>query len=171
MRDGVSQGERAAPTAAEDVHLAVDIQLAPQPQHVADKMLGRIVGKGCRRVVVACAGRTLAAAALVKKNDLVSVGIEKASERLVTARSRPSMHDHDRLTVSGTVFFPVNLVFWMLLDSQMPRFVAGRALMPVCTHLVCHGGPVGFRLNTCASHVRFRRVSPVAGGSGEGHFT
>src|SRR5205814_5342992 len=100
MRDGVSQSEHAAPTAAENVHLAVDIQLPPQPQHVTDKMLGRIVGKSCCWVVVACTGGTLAAAALVEKDNPVSVGIEKASERFVTARSWPSMHDQDRLTVS-----------------------------------------------------------------------
>ena len=125
MRDGVSQGQCAAPTAAEDVHLAVDIQLAPQPQRVADKMLGRIAGKGCRRVVVAGAGPTFAAAALVKKNDPVSVGIEKTSERLVTTRTRTAMHDHDRLTIARAVFFPVNLVLGMLMDSQMARLVAG----------------------------------------------
>ena len=97
------------------------LQLPPQPQHVADKMLGRIVGKGCRCIVVACAGRTLAAAALVEKNDPVSVGVEKASRRLVTARSRPAVHEHDRLAVSRAVFFPINLVLWVLLDSQMAQ--------------------------------------------------
>ena len=125
MRDRVSQGERAAPTAAEDVHLAVDVQLAPQPQHIADKVPGRIVGKGFGSIVVACAGRTLAAAALVEKNDPVSVGTEKASERLVAARSRPSMQEHDRLTVPRAVFFPVNPVLRMLLDNQMTRPIAG----------------------------------------------
>src|SRR6266566_6395483 len=144
MRDGISQGERAAPTAAKDVHLAMDTQLAPQPQHVADKMLGRIVGKGCRGVVVARAGRALAAAALVKKNDPVSVRIKKASERLVTACPWPSMHDHDRLTICRAVFFPVNLELWMLLNSQRARFVAGRVRISVCTHLVCHCGYMGF---------------------------
>jgi len=125
MRDGVSQGERAAPAAAEDVHLAMDIQLPSQPQHVADKMLGRIVGKGCRSVVVACAGRTLAAAALVEKDDPVSVGIEKVSKRLVAARARPSMHEHDRLAVFRTILFPINPVKRVLLDSLIARFTAG----------------------------------------------
>src|SRR5437588_12274893 len=137
MRYGVSQGECAAPATAENVHLALDTQLLPKPQHVADKMLGRIVGKGCGCVVVACAGRTLPAAALVEKNDPVSVGIEKTSKRFVTPRSRPSMHEHDRLTVYRAVFFPVNLVWRMLLDGQIARFITGRVRISAFTHLVC----------------------------------
>src|ERR1051325_5523676 len=149
MRDGVSQGERTAPTAAEDVHLAVNIQFPTQPQHVVDQMLGRIVGKGWRWVVLTCAGRTLAAAALVEKNYPVSVGIENASERLVTAPSRPSMHPQDRLTISRAVFFPVNLVSWMLLDGQMAEPVTGRRRISVRARLVCHGRHIGIRSNTC----------------------
>jgi len=72
------------------MHFAVDIQLPLQPQYVADKMLGRIVGESCRCVIVASAGRTLAAAALVEKDDPVSVRVEEARKRLVAARSRPS---------------------------------------------------------------------------------
>ncbi len=167
MRDGISQGERAAPTAAKDVHLAVDTQLAPQPQHVADKMLGRIVGKGCHGVIVARARRTLAAAALIEKNDPVSIRIEKASERLVTARARPSMHDHDRLTISRAVFFPVNLVLWLLLDSQMARFVAARVRVSVCIHMVCHDGSKGIGSSTCTEMILYgetaRHVCGTAG--------
>src|SRR4051794_34379194 len=138
MRDGVSQGECAAPATAENVHLAVDMQLLPQAQYVADQMLGRIVGKGCRCVIVPCAGRTLAAAALIEKNDPVSVGIEKASKRLVRARSRPAVHKHDRFAVCRAVFFPINLVLWILLNNQMARFTAERVWIPACIHFVCH---------------------------------
>ena len=110
MGYGVSKGERTSPAATENMHFAGDVQLPAQFQYVIDKMLGRIVGKGCRRVVVACAGRALAAAALIEKNDPISVGIEKASKRFVAARSRPAMQEHDRLTVPRAVFLPVNLV-------------------------------------------------------------
>jgi len=40
MRDGVGQGEGAAPAAAKNVHLAVDIQLVAQRRHVVDQVLG-----------------------------------------------------------------------------------------------------------------------------------
>src|SRR4051794_32083138 len=138
MRDGVSQGECAAPAAAENVHLAVDMQLLPQAQYVADQMLGRIVGKGCRCVIVAGTRRTLAAAALVEKNDPVSIRVEKASERLVRARSRPAVHEHDRLSVCRAVFFPINLILWILLHNQMASFIAERVWIPACIHFVYH---------------------------------
>jgi hypothetical protein len=44
------------------------------------------------------------------------------------------MQEHDRLTVSRAVFFPVNLVLWMLLDSQMTRPIAGRVRISTFTH-------------------------------------
>src|SRR4051794_5663641 len=138
MRDGVSQRECAAPATTENVHLAVDMQLLPQAQYVADQMLGRIVGKGCRCVIVPCAGRTLAAAALIEKNDPVSVRVEKASKRLVRARSRPAVHEHDRLSVCRAVFFPVNLMLGILLHSQMASFIAEGVWISACVHFVCH---------------------------------
>src|SRR4051812_17948183 len=97
-------------------------------------MRGCIVGKGFRCAIVPCGRRTLAAAALVEKNDPVPVGIEKASKRLVTAPSRPAMHEHDRFAVYRAVFFPVNLVSWMFLDSQMARFIAGKVRISTFTH-------------------------------------
>jgi hypothetical protein len=72
MGYGVSQSERASPAAAKDVHLAVDIELTAQPQHVIDQMRGRVVGECRRSVVVACARCALATAALVEKNDPVA---------------------------------------------------------------------------------------------------
>ena len=72
MDDGVSQRERASPAAAKDVHLAVDVELTTQAQHVIDQMRGRVVGECCRGVVVLCAGCAFATAALVEKNDPVS---------------------------------------------------------------------------------------------------
>ena len=41
MGYGVSQSERASPAAAKDVHLAVDMELTAEPQHVIDQMRGR----------------------------------------------------------------------------------------------------------------------------------
>src|SRR5205814_8315957 len=39
MRDGVGQGEGAAPAAAKNVHLAVDVQLVAERRHVVAQML------------------------------------------------------------------------------------------------------------------------------------
>jgi hypothetical protein len=83
--------ERASPAAAKDVHLAVDMELTAEPQHVIDQMRGRVVGECRRSVVVACARCALATAALVEKNDPVSLRIvpqpdevlNRASEREV----------------------------------------------------------------------------------------
>jgi hypothetical protein len=78
MGYGVSQGERTSPAVTENMHFAGDVQLPTQFQYVIDKMLSRIVGKGCRRVVVARAGCTLSAAALVEENDPIPLRIKKA---------------------------------------------------------------------------------------------
>src|SRR5258708_37108074 len=99
MGYGVSQGERTSPAATENMHFARDVQLPTQFQYVIDKMLGRIVGKGCRRVIVARAGCTLSAAALVEKNHTISLRIEKAGRRAMTAGSRPAVHEHERLAL------------------------------------------------------------------------
>src|SRR6267154_2619558 len=111
MGYGVSQGERTSPAATKNMHFAADIQLLTQFQYVMDKMLGGIVGQGCRRVVVAAgAGCAFAAAALVEQNDAISLRIEKAGKRAVASGSRSAMHEHDRLAVGRAVFFPVNPV-------------------------------------------------------------
>jgi len=125
MGYGVSQSERASPAAAKDVHLAVDIELTAQPQHVIDQMRGRVVGECRRSVVVACARCALATAALVEKNDPVSLRIEKVGNKLLASRARPAVQEHDRLAVCRTVFFPINPVKRVLLDSLVPRFIAG----------------------------------------------
>src|SRR4051794_23445364 len=101
-------------------------------------MRGRVVGKSCRCVIVPCAGRTLATAALVEKNDTVSVRIEKASKRLVRTCSWPAMHEHDRFAICRAVLFPVNLVSWMFLDNQMARFAAEWVRISGFTHFLCH---------------------------------
>ena len=125
MGDGVSQSERASPTAAKEVHLTVDIELTAQAQHVVDQMRGRVVGECRRGVVVACAGCAFATAALVEKNDPVSLRVEKVGVKLVAPRAWPAAQKHDRLAVFRTVFFPINPVKRVLLDSLMPRFAAG----------------------------------------------
>src|SRR5262252_3207765 len=124
MDDGVSQRERASPAAAKDVHLAVDIELTAQAQHVIDQMRGRVVGECCRGVVVLCAGCAFATAALVEKNDPVSLRVEKVGVKLAASRARPAVQEHDRLAVFRTVFFPINPVKWVLLDSLITRFTA-----------------------------------------------
>jgi len=43
----------------------------------------------------------------------------------VAPRARPAVQKHDRLDVFRTVFFPINPVKRVLLDSLMPRFAAG----------------------------------------------
>src|SRR3954470_22027907 len=101
-------------------------------------MRGRVVGKGCRCVIVPCTGRTLAATTLVEKNDPVSVRTEKASKRRVRTCSRPAMHEHDRLAVCRAVLFPVNLVSWMFLDDQMARFAAEWVRISDFSHFLCH---------------------------------
>ena len=125
MGDGVSQSERASPAAAKDVHLAVDIELTAEPQHVIDQMRGRVVSECRRSVVVACARCALATAALVEKNDPVSLRVEKVGVELVASRARPAMQEQDRFAVFRTVFFPINPVKRVLLDSLVPRFIAG----------------------------------------------
>jgi hypothetical protein len=75
-------------------------------------MLGRIVGKGCCRIVVARAGCALSAAALVEKDDPISLWIKKAGRRAMTSGSRPAVHEHHQLAVYRAVFFPVNPVLF-----------------------------------------------------------
>src|SRR6267142_4837580 len=99
MGYGASKGERTSPAATVNMHFAADVQLTTQFKYIIDKMLGRIVGKGCRRVVVARAGCTLSAATLVEKYDPISLRIKKAGRRAMTSGSRPAMHEHDRLAV------------------------------------------------------------------------
>jgi hypothetical protein len=125
MGDGVSQSERASPTAAKDVHLTVDIELTAQPQHVSDQMCGRVFGECRRGIVVACAWCAFATATLVEKNDPISLRVEKVGVKLVAPRARPTVQKHHRLAVFRTVFFPINPVKRVLLDTQMPRFAAG----------------------------------------------
>jgi hypothetical protein len=93
-------------------------------QYVLDKMLGRIVSKGCFRVVVARAGCALSAAALVEKNDPISLRIKKAGGRAITSGSRPAMHEHHRLAVYRAVFFPVNPVLRIPMNGKVAGFVA-----------------------------------------------
>ena len=88
-------------------------------------MLGRIVGEGCRRVIVACARCALSAATLVKENDPISRRIEKAGEGTMTSSSRAAMHEHDRLAVYRAVFFPVNPVLRIPVSGKVAGFVAG----------------------------------------------
>jgi hypothetical protein len=124
MGYGVSQGERTSPAATENMHFAGDVQLPTQFQHILDEMLGRIVGKGCRRVVVACARCALSAPALVEENDPISRRIEKAGEGAMTSGARPAMHEHDRLAVYRAVFFPVNPVLRIPMNGKVAGFVA-----------------------------------------------
>jgi hypothetical protein len=93
MGDGVSQSERASPTAAKDVHLVVDIELTAQPQHVIDQMRGRVVGECRRGIVVACAGCAFATATLVEKNDPVSRWVEKVGMKPVASRARSAVQE------------------------------------------------------------------------------
>jgi hypothetical protein len=92
MRDGVGQGEGAAPAAAKNVHLAVDVQLVAQRRHVVDQVLGRIVDQRRCCVIIARTGRALAATALVEKHDAVSLRIEnRADEPWLPAPGPPCM--------------------------------------------------------------------------------
>jgi hypothetical protein len=81
-------------------------------------MLGRIVGKGCSRVVVARAECALSAAALVEKNDPISLRIKKAGRRAMKSGSRPAMHEH------RAVFFPENSVLRIPMNGKVAGFVA-----------------------------------------------
>jgi hypothetical protein len=90
-----------------------------------DQMCGRVVGECRRGIVVACAGCAFATSALVEKNDPVSLRVEKVGVRLVASHARSAVQKHDRLAVFRTVFFPINPVKRVLLDSLMPRFAAG----------------------------------------------
>jgi len=121
MHDGVGQGEGAAPAAAKNVHLAVDVQLVTQRRHVIDQMLGRIVGQRRCCVIIARTGRTLAATALVEKHDAVSLRIEKPGGRAVAAGTRPAMHDNDRLAGERAVFLPIDTMLGKSRRSQMAR--------------------------------------------------
>ena len=97
MRDGVGQGEGAAPAAAKNVHLAVNAQLVAQRRHVVDQVPGRIVGQRRCCVIITRTRRALAATALVEKHDAIPLRIEKPGGRAVAACTRPAMHDEDRL--------------------------------------------------------------------------
>jgi len=119
MRDGVGQGKGAAPAAAKNVHLAIDVQLVAERRHVVDQVLGRIVGQRRRCVIIARTGRALAATALVKKHDPVSLRIEKPSGRAVAACTRPAMHDDDRLAGERAVLLPIDPMLGESWRSQM----------------------------------------------------
>ena len=82
MGYGVSQGERTSPAAAENMHFAGDVQLPTQFQYVLDKMLGRIVGKGCCRVVVASAGCVFPQPRWSKRMTRYRSGLKKRAEEL-----------------------------------------------------------------------------------------
>jgi hypothetical protein len=88
-------------------------------------MCGRVVSECRSGIVVACAGCAFAAAALVEKNDPVSRGVEKVGVKLVASRARSAVQEHHRLAVLRTVFFPINPVKRVLLDSLITRFTAG----------------------------------------------
>jgi hypothetical protein len=105
-------------------HLTVDIELTAQPQDVIDQMCGRVVGECRRGIVVACGGCAFATAALVKKNDPVSRWVEKVGMKLVASCARSAVQEHHRLAVFSTVFFPINPVKRVLLDSLITRFTA-----------------------------------------------
>jgi hypothetical protein len=124
MGYSVSQGERTSPAATENMHFAGDVQFPTQFQYVINKVLSCIVGKGCRRVVVACARCALSAATLVEENDPIPRRIEKAGERAMTSGSRPAMHEHDRLAVYRAVFFPVDPVLRISMSGKVAGFVA-----------------------------------------------
>jgi len=119
MRDGVGQGKGAAPAAAKNVHLAIDVQLVAERRHVVDQVLGRIVGQRRRCVIIARTGRALAATALVKKHDPVSLRIEKPGGRAVAACTRPAMHDDDRLAGERAVLLPIDPMLGKSWRSQM----------------------------------------------------
>ena len=91
MRDGVGQGEGAAPAAAKNVHLAVNVQLVAQRRYVVDQVLGRIVGQRRCCVIIARTGRALAATALVEKHDAVSLRIEPGGRDVAACTGPPCM--------------------------------------------------------------------------------
>ena len=142
MRDGVGQGEGAAPAAAKNVHLAVDVQLVAQRRHVVDQVLGRIVGQRLCCVIIARTGRALAATALVEKHDAVSLRIEKPGGRAVAACTRPAMHDDDRLAGRRAVFLPIDPMLGKSGRRQMTgpdegwvrRLVVWRGCLGACIH-------------------------------------
>ena len=101
------------------MHSARDVQLPTQFQYVLDKVLGRIVSKGCRRIVVARAGCALPAAALIEKNDPIPLRIKKAGKRAMTSGSRPAMHEHHRLAIYRAVFLPVDAVLRIPITGKV----------------------------------------------------
>jgi len=142
MRNGVGQGEGAAPAAAKNVHLAVDVELVAQRRHVVDQVLGRIVGERRCCVIIARTGRALPATALVEKHDAVSLRIEKPGGRAVAACARPAMHDDDRLASERAVLLPIDPMLGKSRRSQMAgpdegwvgRRIVGRGRLSACIH-------------------------------------
>src|SRR5436190_24220347 len=80
-----------------------------QGRNIVDQVLGRIVGQRRSCVVFACAGRALAATALVEQDDAVPLRIKKPGRRAMAARTRSAMHHHDRLAAERPVFLPIDL--------------------------------------------------------------
>src|SRR6516164_269240 len=142
MRNGVGQGEGAAPAAAKNVHLAVDVQLVAQRRHVVDQVLGGIIGQRRCCVIIARTGCALAATALVEKHDAIPLRIEKPGGRTVAASARPAMHDDDRLAGERAVLLPIDPMLGKSWRSQMAgpdegwvrRLVVWRGRLSACIH-------------------------------------
>src|SRR5262249_53857352 len=126
MRDGVGKSKGAAPAAAKNVHLAVDVQLVAQRRHVVDQVLGRIVGQRRCCVIIARTGRALTATALVEKHDAVSLRIEDGGGRRGAAWTRPAMDDDDRLARKRAVLLPIDPMLGKSWRSQMAGPNEGR---------------------------------------------
>src|SRR5690606_16930585 len=102
MRLGISQRERRAPRATEQLP-PLDAQMLPEALHVGDQIPGRIVLERRMR-------DRAPAAALIEQNDAIAGGIVIAPHRGVAAATRSAMHEKCRLAMRVSALLEVDLV-------------------------------------------------------------
>jgi hypothetical protein len=75
-----------------------------QEFHIGNQMPGGVVDQARVRFAAATA-------ALIKEDNAIDVGIEKASCAIVASSARSAMHKHDWLAFGIPAFFEVEFVF------------------------------------------------------------
>ena len=107
MAFGIGQCKGGSPRSAQGEPL-FDVQRPTQALHVGDEVLGRVRGQIGRGI--ACVRLASAAAALIEKDDAVSVRVEEAPPAGRAARARAPVKNDRRLSFGIAAHFPIDPV-------------------------------------------------------------